>query len=322
MKKLFSIITLVMLLLGCLALPAVAAKDPSYTYHDYADFDPEEIPDTFLSEDMQVLTLKGETYHRMNLSGFELSLENYGKLPLSEDQKGQIANNTVWWDGYRITAQVALEYVDGTEITMYFVNDHRRSAVEALASGEDIEGRVEFYWPEDHTVIAPLSDFKGTPKPISYGDLSGYNIFEVYGHVEGLNLQYRKGLVLENRGIVYYLDFAENGIDPNTYYEYEYSTKQVYEITDEALKAELSKYIGEYYDDGVGMFYDEAFTEKLSAGVLIVLFAGVPAAILIWAVVLLIKSKGYQRKSWIVTAGLSGCTVVVFTIVTVLIMRI
>ena len=283
-----------------------------------------EVPDTFLSDDLQSLTLKGEIFRRMDLSGFELLLENSGSLHLSVVQKKnrQITTGSVSWDDDFNAAHVTLEYADGTQVSMYFINSSRYYQTEALISGEDIDARVEFYWPEEHHVIAPFEHFKGALKHVSDGELNSFNTFEVYGHVEGLELRLRKGLILAGKDTLYYMDFAENGIDPNAYYDYEPQGKQVYEITDAALKAELMTYIQAYYDDGVGIFYDDAFTEKLSTGVLIALFAGVPGLILICAVVLGIKSKGYQRKTWIVTAALSGCTVVVFSVITVLVMRI
>lgn len=319
MKKLFCIITLVTLLLGCLTLSAAAE-------HDYAAFGlttPSGMPT--LSEDMQVLSLKGHTYRRIDLTKFILNIGggvNGASLELSDTQKGVIKQGLVYWDMEQTVAKVVLELEAGAEMTLYFVNDNYRSQAEALLSGENIDVQINFYWPTEYELITPLSDLQGTPITVHNDFVRESNTFNVFAHVDPLSISYQKGILLDNRGTLYYLDFEANGMLSSNYYVGKDIYVMIYEITNEDLKVELSKCIQEYYDDGVGVFYDDNFTEQLSTGILIFLFIGVPGLILVCAVVLLIKSKGYQRKNWIVTAVLSVCTVAVFAIVTVLIMRI
>lgn len=315
MKKLFSIITLFMLLLGCLTLPTAATDD-------YSGYDLEVLTDfTSLSEDMQVLTIYGKTYHRMDLSAFDLYNESGTDLYLSASQQEQIKHGFVLFDTSLITAQVTLEFKDGSSMSMFFINDAFRSQVETLMTSEDINGQVQFYWPNEYVVTAPLSDFRGTPVTVSQHILNQANEFAVNAKMDGLELQYQKGTVLEEKGVLYYVDFKENGIEAADYYKNHRTSLEGYEITDEALKAELTKYIQAYYDDGVGVFYDDDFTEKLSTGVLIFLFGVVPLGILILAVVLARRSKGYQRITWIVTGGLSSGTLAVFLLIARFLLR-
>ena len=152
MKKLICTLTVLLLLLGCLTIPAAAGEDIAVTEvvpykEDYATM----VLDATLSEDLQVLTMNGETYHRMDLTNFEL-YHNYGsELTLSDSQKEQIKTSEIWYDDQLLTAQVTLSYRDGFEASMYFVLDSRRSEV-GLVDERMVVGQV-FYR------IFPLSTF-------------------------------------------------------------------------------------------------------------------------------------------------------------------
>ena len=319
MKKLFCIITVVLLLLGCLTMTVCATSDPSEGTN-IADFGL-EVSAPVISEDLQTLTMNGETFHRMDLSDLDYYLEEGYSLDLTESQKALVKRAMVYQDWEKMIAEVELYYRDGATLTLTFAADSRRAQLEQLLTGEDIEGLVEFYWPEDVIVSGPMGSFKENPVTLDSRVLDYCNEFQVFGSVEGLETRVLKGALLEEKGSLYYVEFKENDIDPNEFFPAKYTRLEGYEITDETLKSQLMECIESYYSDGSGMFYDDEFTEQLSAVILTVLFGAVPLGILALAVVLALRSKGYQRITWIVTSCLSGGALTVFIIIAQYLLR-
>ena len=303
-KTIITILTLV-LLLGCLTPVVSASSWPT------------------LSEDLQTLTIDGETYHRFNTTTLLYDIYEEMSLELSETQKEIFLDGSVYFSPDKIIADVTIRYKDGASISAGYVKDSAREQMEDLTQNKNMNGSVEFYWPEEITVSAPMEDFKGEAVELDSLVLDYCNFFQVYGSVSTYEIITLQGSLLEEQGELYYVDFSENPrIVPDKFFPHEYTSLKGYKIPDGTLKSQLTKAIDAYYSDGLGVLYDDDFSEKLSTVLLIFLFAGIPSLILIWSVVLLIRSKGYQRKTWAVTAGMACGTLVVFAIVTAMMISI
>lgn len=302
MKKILSVL-ISLLLLSCLSLSVYAAS-PSIT----------------LSEDLQTLTIDGETYHRMDTSSLDYWYGEDYTVQLTDAQKTQLKDVNVTLDPEQIVADVFMYFRDGSTLYCSYVKDSHREQLTDLIEGSQTEAQVDFYWPEDTIVSAPIDDFKGTPVQLGSYELNYCDWFTVYGSVSELEVRSIIGSLLVEQGKYYYVDFAEHPqIIPYDFYPPDYDTLNAYEITDEALLQELEIAVNEYYSDGTGIFYDDSFTENLSTVVLVLIFGVIPGAVLVLAVIFLIRRKGYQRLTWSITAGFAAAELVVFVILTVII---
>lgn len=323
MKK-FICTLMVTLLLWGLALSVSATADPAET-HDWAGFGDvadiagvEEELYNGISEDLTVLTLDGETYHRMDASAFQPEYywsEDF-PLPLSEAQQAQI--NNAYWEhmGNKAIVSVTIIYWDGVTWSAYYVKDSLRDTLTDMLEGETSTVTVE-QWLKSRNVTASLKDFKGTPIKIKGTLLNYATEFEVLCTNEYLELSCQRGIVLEEDGKFYYVDFQENNIHADHFNRFSYGYLDGYEITDPTLLQELEESTELYYSDTVGALYDDDFTEAMSVGVLVLIFGIFPGALLILAVIRLIQTKSHQRKAWIATAALAASELAVFGVLVV-----
>ena len=267
------------------------------------------------------LTIDGETYHRMDTTRLEYPLENQSSIALTDAQQLQLKDALVHTDADNIIAEVSLTYQDGASLLAGYVKDSQRDQLTALLEDENTKATVEFWYTEGKYPISPVKDFKGTSVTLHQQILHYCDQFIVYGVSEELDIRSILGVVLAEGGKFYYVDAKETGYHPYDYDLWEYASLDGYEITDEALLATLEANTAEYYSDGVGMLYDDQFTEMLSIAVLVLVFGILPGALLILAVIFLIRNKGYQRKTWTVTAGLAGSVLTVFGVLVGLFMN-
>lgn len=318
MKKLFCMFLAAMLLCG-LTLSVSATEET----HDWADFEIDAgnaMP--FLSEDFTTLTIDGETYHRMDISYFEnYTLENELFIALTDDQQLQVKNATLATDSKKIIASVSITYRDGSSFSAGFVKDSQRDRLTALLEDENTTAWVEFWNAYSVSATAPIKNFKGKPVQLRDNFLNYCDQFFVYGINYNINIRCILGVVLTHEGKFYYVDAQETGYNPYDSDLWSYDFLDGYEITNEALLTALQENTEEYYSDGVGMLYDDDFTEDMSIGVLVLLFGILPGFVLILAVILLIRSKGYQRKTWAVTAGIAASELAVFGVLVGIFMR-
>jgi hypothetical protein len=248
----------------------------------------------------------------MDISYLDYSLENELSIALTDEQQLQVKKATLETDSKDIIALVSLTYQDGSTLSAGFVKDSQRERLTALLEDENTTAWVEFWNSYSQSITSPIKNFKGTPTKLDRKFLNYCDQFNVYGINYNINIRSILGVVLTHDGKFYYVDAQETGYNPYDSDLWSYDFLDGYEITNEALLTALQENTEEYYSDGVGMLYDDDFTEDMSIGVLVLLFGILPGFVLILAVVLLIRSKGYQRKTWAVTAGIAASELAVF----------
>jgi hypothetical protein len=267
-----------------------------------------------LSEDFLTLTLDGETYHRMDTSAFEWSYGYEVNLNLTQTQLELVKEGTVNFDHSNVIAEVNLYYQDGSSLYASYVKDSQRDRLIAMLEDDNAVVEIE-YWNNSNFTKASIKDYKGNAIVLSERILSYCDYYYVFGHAEDLDIYTRPGALLVEQGKYYYVDFSENKLDADKFTPWEHSSLAGYEITNEALIQQLDRDMADYYDDGIGAIYDDEFTEDLSTAVLIGVFGIFPGVVLLLAVILLIRNKGYQRLTWAITAGLSAAELTVFGII-------
>ncbi len=267
-----------------------------------------------LSEDLQVLTLEGQTYSRGDVSAIDLNAYDDTRvtLELTEQQQKDLKRGVVSTTRDSKFIMVDLYYRDGSILNITFISDQYKEELLQLCQSDDLVCGVEFYWLSDTKVHAPLKDFKGTPVTLTASDLYGCSTHQVVYYSRGMNVNVYRGAVLTDNDRLYFVDFRENDIvTPAYFYATEYDKLDAYEITNTEIYNSIKQIEDDYYIYGMDTDTDSP-EYILTAVFLIFLFAVIPTAILVPSVIFFVRGKGYYRVTWGVTAGLCIAELAVF----------
>ena len=305
MKKRICIVMVLVILSVCLCM-SVSAEAP-FT----------------ISEDYKTLSVEGAVYTRVDAT--MLSVEYpYMDIPeLTEEQMQELKCVYLNYSEEMVLMQAEFHFNDGATFIATYIRDDYREKFEGFLSSFSGKVEIDFGWPEDNTIIADAADLKGSPVTLSENELSMSDWFQVHAVSEWNGVTIFTGSVLLIDDSYYYVDFKECGISASDgFFPYEYMELNAYEITDEAVLADLNDAHDLYIDSDYGIFYNDDFAENLSSICLILLFAVIPVAVLVVAVIFTIRSKGYYRLIWGVVTGLAGGELVIFTILAEILRRV
>lgn len=294
MKKLLSIFLTVLALVCLLSVTANA----------------EEI--LTLSDDLQTLTLGDRTYSRADLSAMDLyyDAESY-KLQVPKQLRTQLKQALAYPTDNRWVISVELYYLDGSRQDICFAYDEVKSELLRVCQDDELACGMRVWWEENPSVTAPISRFKGTPATLENYELTVLDTYDVTYFYRELEVSVHRGFVCEYMKAYYYVDYQENNIvNPVGFYPFEGPDHlKAYEITDPELVAQIDKAIESQYSG------ETQIGQILSAIFLFFVFAIIPMGILIPAVIFAIRSKGYYRLTWSVTAGLCAAELSVFAVI-------
>ena len=305
MKKLKYLILTVILLFSCLGLTAFAEGSAAT-----------------ISEDYQTLCIGGSTYSRFNTSMIDADCFVVDiAVELTASQQEIIDKVEFLMTEDSIIAYADIYFKDGANLYAGFLRDDYLKIFTELSSSEDGEYLIDFQYPEDNTVPVEKSKLFGNPVVLGSEELGWCDYYSVIMKSSVGNLCVYKGSIIVIDEDCYYVDYEEVGV--KSWYEfdpYECDELPAYEISDEELIASIREGESEYYADDFGFFYDDNFTEKLSAVFLIFVFAIIPFVILVVFLILAIRSKTVYRKMFAAISILSGAELVVFAVITAVIM--
>ena len=305
MKKLKYLILTVILLFSCLGFTAFAEGSAAT-----------------ISDDYQTLCIDGNTYSRFNASMIDADYYVVDvSVELTALQQETIDKIEFSMTEDSIVAYADIYFKDGGNLYAGFLRDDYLKMYNELSTSENGEYIIDFQYPEDNIVPVEKSKLFGNPVVLTYEDLEWCDYYSVVMRSEDENLSVYKGSIIFIDDDGYYVDYEEVGV--KSWYEfdpYEYEELPAYEISDEELIASLREGESAYYADDFGFFYDDNFTETLSAVFLIFVFAIVPFVILVVFLVLAIRSKTVYRKMFAAISILSGAELVIFAIITAVIM--
>lgn len=266
-----------------------------------------------LSEDLQTLTLDGRTYSRADLSAMNLY---YNGLPfevqLPEDLHSQVKSAISYSTINEWVISVEIYYQDGSRQDICFAYDAVKSELLRLCQDDELVCGIQLWWEDELSAAsAPISTFKGTPVELDGRDLAYTDTYEVMYFYRELDTHINRGFVSDFKGDYYYVDYRENNIpNPAAFYAGDWPTPlKVYKITD----TELIEQIDEALDSEFNVTSSSGQT--ISAFFLCFVFGLIPLAILVLSLIFAIRSKGYYRLTWAVTAGLCAAELSVFLVV-------
>lgn len=346
MKKIISIIIAVLLISSCFAIGTFAEDVvigesdtggwTETTMEEYGSVYYEKQPIFTFSEDFKKMYVDDEQFSRFDISmlssdfGYSVqvddeynpSLRNSAYVDLTDVQKETVSNIFIKTNSVKTMYRIELYFTDGSNLTIYFLQDTYFDDYNKVVSGEWNEYVIDFEYPTGNTVTAQKSDLFGEAVVKNDNQLSMYDWYPVKVQNSDKSLVAHKGFIFIDGDEYYYLDSAENKVEGYYWYETGFGDVPdftVHKITDEALIAELAVAEQRYYDDDYGYLYNDDTTDTVSAVFLIFVFAVVPFIILVIFLVKAIRGKGIYQKIYGAVAALCVAELAVFTIIAVII---
>lgn len=344
MKKIISVISVILISVFCLGLTASAISVPE-TKGKIAT----------ISEDLQVIQSGKEKFYRINSNAIEFDYvvddEEYVydedtivyedkvqveyademyEFQLSENQKKTIENIEDCSFGSEIFIDIIIYYKDGTSLSgLKFLNEKYLDEYNDLIENGSDTYLVDFIFPDNNFVNIPKaalfnSDNKTT---INVEDSFG----EYYVYIENSSKKFRieQGSIFTYKDEFYYRDNKENGLKSefvdgvhSTIIYHKKSTVSVYKITDKNTINKLKEAQEKYYEDDFGFLFNGKLAESISKVLFVVIFGILPLAVLVLSIVICVRSgKKAYKKICITTSVLSVTEIISFIIAIVLLFK-
>ena len=353
MKKIISVISVILISVFCLGLTAISVPETKGKI-------------ATISEDLQVIQSGKEKFYRINSNDIEFDYivvddEEYVydentivyedkvvveyademyEFQLSENQKKTIENIEDCSLGSEVYIDIVIYYKDGTSLSgLKFLNEKYLDEYNDLIENGSDTYLVDFIFPDNNFVNIPKaalfnSDNKTTIKTDDFFD-------ECYVYIENSSKIFRieQGSIITYKDEFYYRDNKENGLKSefvdgvhNTIYHekstvhntiyHEKSTVSVYKITDENTINKLKEAQEKYYEDDFGFLFNEKLAESISKVLFVVIFGILPLAVLVLSIVICVRSsKKAYKKICITTSVLSVTEIISFIIAIVLLFK-
>ena len=267
-----------------------------------------------ISEDYQTVQLGDTTFTRTNTNSvvFYGTYELPIKPTLTPKQAQELGDCTFYMDESSNLLEAEFYYRDGSCLTVGYVTEELKQTIDEVSSNNDLELMVDFEWPYENSVSTTVNDLMGAPKVLSGETLAWSEHFNVYLCLKQDTQFIRRGYVLEEGGRFYYVDIQENGLDCLPYWSpSEYDSVNAYVITDPELLSQLEDAI-DARNTVNDVFTDSSFTNSLSTVLMSLLFGLFPAAIFVLTLILSIRSKGYYRLIWGITASFAAAVLLTY----------
>ena len=270
-----------------------------------------------ISDDYQTIYLNGETYSRFNASMIEADYYSYDISPeLTEAQQENITSISIATNESASLLSVDIDFKDGSTLSVNFMRDDYLKNYEELIKNQNTPYTIDFEWPEGNQVTGAKSLFTANSVILDESDLYWSDYYPVLMNIIGDDTSMHVGSLLLIDDRYYYVDYEEIGV--TRWYSFipsEYTELSAYEITDSDLVEKIIAGEEAYYEDDFGFLYDDELTSTISKVFLIIVFAVIPAIILVLFLILAIRAKTIYRKLFAAICCISGVELVIFAIV-------
>ncbi len=299
MKKYLICIITSILLFSCLGMTAFA-----------------ETSAPTISDDYRTVYLNGETYSRFNASMIDTEYEYYYAEPnLTDAQQEYIAEVTFMINDSKSLLSVVIDFKDGSTLSANYIRKDYLDTYDELIKNQNAPYIIDFEWPEGNRVTGSKALFTANPVVLGSRDLNISDQYPILMSILEDDTDLYIGALLIIDGRYYYVDYEEIGVTRwYDFYAYEYTDLPAYEITDSDLVADIATGEEAYYNSDLGFFYNDELTTTISKVFLILVFAVMPAVILVLFFILAIRAKTVYRKLFTVICCISGVELVIFTI--------
>lgn len=268
-----------------------------------------------VSDDFSKLYIGNKTYSRFNVNTV---VNNVGResviVVLSDEQRKTVESASAYFNPDKSIVELDVFYLDGADMTVYFLADECKEAYDALVDGYGLECKIDFQWPVDNVVVTEKTLLLGEKTTVTYPYFNE-PVYSVMTKSNQYDLYRQHGVVWVDSewGLCYYLDFQEYGITSEEYL-WNLSDKEVtcYEIVDPELKEQLLEAQEESYSDGFGFFENSSLTKSISAVFLVFAFGVLPFVVLVLSVIFFLRTRFCYRKIFLSVAILSGIELLIF----------
>lgn len=295
MKKIISIFIAVLLISCCLCM-TVSARGNDFT----------------VAEDFQSMTYHGVTYRRADLTMVSIDYYDYiqEQPQLTAGQQELLRGCSFCPDYSEQLIQAEFFFQDGSTLICGYVAEDFWQQFQDYLTDDETECYVEFYWDSLNQVTAEEYRFQGDPVTLKSRSLQNAESLPVYVNHGAKDFTIIKGTLMIIQDNFYYVDHQQIGLyQPYPIDLYEYESLECYEITDPELIADIEDAMGTYYD----VTYASGNLLEIASFVFwTLIFAVIPAAILVLSVIFAIRGKGYYRLTWGATAGFAALSLIMY----------
>ena len=259
-----------------------------------------------IAEDLQQVTLDGDTYVRANVSDLDGSYyEMEVAVELTESQQAEYERVELYYmPEVPAVIQVYIYKTDGITLQVSYIRENVYPSL--LALSEQTELTVRFRYPSNNDVITEKSNLCGEATTLYKDDLSKARTFEVYAVGEAFMTIFR-GWLVSIGDDYYYVDKDENGFTADTYLTGQ-PRVSAYEVTDRVLIDQFQNAMDAYYD-GMGIFEDPEVSDNISVIFLIIIFGVMPFAVMAGFTVFAVITKNRTYRILYITVA--GCALLV-----------
>lgn len=266
-----------------------------------------------IAEDLQRVTLDGETYVQANVSNLEGYFSDLEvTVELTESQ--QVEYERVELRRMNKVTSVIMVYIyktDGIKLEISYIREDVYASY--LSLSEQMELTVRFRYPANNDVITEKRQLCGEATTLYKDDLSKARTYEVYAVGEKFMTLF-KGWLVSIGDDYYYVDMEENGYTVDTFLTGQPKVS-AYKVTDQDLIARFEEAMDDYYE-GMGIFEDPEVSDNVSAVFLVIIFGILPFVVLAaFTVFAIVTKKRVYRTLYICVAS---CALLVLLSATVI----
>jgi len=259
-----------------------------------------------IAEDLQQVTLDGDTYVRANVSDLDGYFSKLDvTVELTESQQAEYERVELRrMPEAQAVIQVNIYKADGIMMEMSYIREDVYPGF--LALQEQTEYTVRFRYPSNNDVITEKSQLCGEATTLYKDDFSKARTFDVYAVGEDFMTLF-KGWLVSIGDDYYYVDKDENGFTADTYLTGQ-PRVSAYEVTDRVLIGQFEDAMDVYYE-GLGIFEDPEVSDNISVIFLIIIFGVMPFAVLAAFTVFAVITKNRTYRILYITVA--GCALLV-----------
>lgn len=294
MKRL-TILLALLLVLSCVQM-TVYAKDNGAV-----------LPEVELYDDFRTAIVDGKEFIRFNCAGMSLVYEDHRYVGLTPQQKQTLNSIQIRFYEQKAVIQLEIEFSDGATLSAYYLQKDSLDDYHAIRNGQAKEMLVDFQWPEGNTIKLQKEALLGSPAVLKGKTLSRGDSFTVSGCRGGLEVEI--GTLVYYEESFYYIDFAENGIDSESFISLSaYVSLSGWEVTDPTALRLLQAGLDAHYADDLGVFDNDSLTKAISKVFMVLVFGVLPGAVFVVFLILSLRVKkkiyrGLFRSIWILSAA-------------------
>jgi len=327
MKKIITLFITVLLLLSLFSLTASATKTPDFaieTNAEYADLG--TLDDITLSSDFKTLYCGENIYNSFPSETVrsDIYFEIKNGIFYSPEQENVLLDYNFSANKNGSIIEAHFEFKEGYSMDISYLNDKYREEYNKILSDGFENYSIDFSSSNENHVETDRDKLLGEKTTLeNINDLLFNNYYEVFSFVSDRSFYVIKGQLLDYDGEYYYIDFNLNNIpDSDYFYAPQYDKPLLaYRITDLELLQQISDAEDIYFNEDFGFFFDEEFTEKMSAVFLIIVFGIIPLGVFILFLILSFKAKKVYKKLFTVIYSIAAAELTVFTTIALLIIK-